>query len=117
MAPIGRLKRRSEFLAVAAAQHKAVAPGVVLQILARETDGAPRFGFTATKTIGNSVQRNRARRRLREAARLIGPRVARTGHDYVLIARGATLTRGWTDLLGDVERVFTMPPRRAERRS
>ncbi len=47
--------------------------------------------------------RNRARRRLREAARLLLPQTGRPGSDYVFIARGGTTTRAWDRLLDDVK--------------
>ena len=62
-----------------------------------------RAGFTATKRIGGSVVRNRAKRRLREAARAMLPLHARPGHDYVFIARGGTALRPWERLLDDVK--------------
>ena len=60
-------------------------------------------GFTATKKIGGAVERNRAKRRLREAARRLLPRYGRSGCDYVFIAREATLEVGWSRLLDDME--------------
>ena len=60
-------------------------------------------GFTATKKIGGAVVRNRAKRRLREAARLLLPRLARPGWDYVFIARQDTADIGWARLLDDME--------------
>jgi ribonuclease P protein component len=62
-----------------------------------------RVGFTVTKKIGGAVVRNRAKRRLREAARLLLPEHGRPGFDYVLIARGGTATRPWPRLLDDVK--------------
>ena len=72
----------------------------------RERDDADpliRAGFTATKKIGGAVVRNRAKRRLREAARLLLPLHGAAGSDYVFIARGGTATRPWARLLDDVK--------------
>ena len=60
-------------------------------------------GFTATKKIGNAVIRNRAKRRLREAARQLLPRLGQPGWDYVFIARQDTADIGWPGLLDDME--------------
>jgi ribonuclease P protein component len=83
---IERLKKRPDFLACAQAAH--CARGAVL-VQARPRDEAPlvRAGFTATKRIGGAVERNRAKRRLRECARLLLPALASPGFDYVFIAR------------------------------
>jgi ribonuclease P protein component len=61
-----------------------------------------RIGFTATRKIGGAVVRNRAKRRLREAARLLAPLHVVAGCDYVFIARGGTPTRPWGPLLNDM---------------
>ena len=101
--PIRKLTRRSEFLACAKAPYCARG-AIVLQALAREDDDAlVRVGFTATKRIGGAVQRNRAKRRMREAARQILPLIATPGTDYVIIARNGVITRDWTRLLDDVK--------------
>lgn len=87
------------------------APSLVLQARARgaeskEVADIARFGFTASKILGNAVTRNRARRRLKEAVRLIAAKHAREGYDYVLIARAGTLQRHFTDLTKDLERAL-----------
>ena len=110
MTAIGRLKTRAEFLHVREGTRFA-APSLVLQARARlpeskEAANVARFGFTASKALGNAVARNRARRRLKEAVRLIAPQHAREGYDYVLIARAGTLQRLFTDLTKDLERAL-----------
>ena len=102
-AALTRLKRRSDFLRTAAARKKAALPGLVLQVAHQAEAAAPRIGFTASRKVGNSVMRNRARRRLREAAASLMPLHAKPGRDYVLIARMETAARPWTLLLGDLE--------------
>jgi ribonuclease P protein component len=77
---------------------------VVVQALDR-SDGRSlvRVGFTATRKVGGAVVRNRAKRRLREAARALLPELGRPGFDYVFIARSGTATRRWARLLDDVK--------------
>ena len=96
-----RLTRRSEFLRAAARGRKAARPGLVLQALAQP--GAPlRVGFTATKKLGGAVVRNRCKRRLRAAMQSAVGEHPIVGFDLVLIARDATATRPWDQLLGDL---------------
>ncbi|AAK22753.1 ribonuclease P protein component [Caulobacter vibrioides] len=98
-----RLRKRPDFLL--AAKAPALSRGAVFIQMRQRTDDDPtvRVGFTATKKIGGAVERNRAKRRLREAARLVLPLHARPSHDYVFIARGGTGTREWARLLDDVK--------------
>jgi ribonuclease P protein component len=100
---IERLKKRADFLACA--QGPSCAKGAVVVQARARGDERPlvRAGFTATKRIGGAVERNRAKRRMREAARLLLPDLARPGFDYVFIARGGVITRPWARLLDDVK--------------
>jgi ribonuclease P protein component len=96
-----RLKKRREFLRAAARGKRAARPGLVLQALAIPGPSL-RLGFTVTKKIGNAVIRNRARRRLKEAARLTLPGMALSGWDLVLIGRDATAERPFPLLIEDL---------------
>jgi len=110
MAPsLGRLTERPEFLRVAAARRRWVAPGLILQAYERKPADVVRvpaecvrLGLTASRKVGGAVERNRARRRLREAARLLLPTLAAPGYDLVLVARGETLRRPFAALLEDL---------------
>lgn len=103
---MGRLRKRADFLRVAASGRKWAAPGVIVQADHMPADGIPdadiRVGFTVTRKVGGSVIRNRARRRLRAAAAAVLPGQARAGFDFVLIGRQGTLTRPFPALIGDV---------------
>src|SRR5689334_19529740 len=102
LAAPGRLIRRAEFLRAAAKGRKAPMPGVVLQALPRDDKGPARLGFTVTKKIGNAVIRNRTRRRLKEAARLVLAEQPVAGVDLVLIGRERTAARDFAALQDDV---------------
>jgi ribonuclease P protein component len=69
-------------------------------------EAAPRFGFTVTKQSGGAVERNRIRRRLKEALRLLDPLPARPGHDYVVLARPEALCMPFRDLQGELIRAL-----------
>jgi ribonuclease P protein component len=112
-----RLKRRADFLA-AATGAKAHATAFVLQ--ARQRPGPDsqadrvRVGFTASKKVGNAVERNRVRRRLREVVRLSNSALLQPGHDYVLVARRATLEWPFERLMREFDRAVRRvhaPPR------
>jgi ribonuclease P protein component len=108
-----RLKKRADFLRIAALRRKWAAPGLILQVAPQpETDGsrcqepmadALRVGFTVSKKVGNAVARNRAKRRLRAAVDEIFPKHARSGHDYVVIGRQETVERPYSLLLQDLQ--------------
>ena len=93
-AAVERLIRRSDFRAVTAAASaglRASGRAFVLQARARGDRGGVRVGFTVSRQVGNAVERNRVRRRLREVIRLAAPGNLHDGHDYVLIGRRAAL--------------------------
>ena len=114
-ASLRRLKKRPEFLRVAAAQKKWVTPGMVVQAYRRQgpsqgtaarglehVPAEPRVGLTVSRKVGKAVTRNRVRRRLRAVAQDVLPGAARADSDYVLIGRKGTLGRPYTMLVKDL---------------
>ncbi len=100
--PIQTLKKREDFLRLrngAFARPK----GFYLQAMPNEQSKI-RVGYTASKKIGNAVERNRAKRRLRALAHdVIGAR-GQMGWDYVLIAKNQNTTaRSYDDLIKDAK--------------
>ncbi len=101
--PLETLRKRRDFLA---ANHglRWGTKGFLLQARPRADDSpALRVGFTCSKKVGNAVARNRAKRRLREIARLGLPELGRAGWDYVLIGKaGVTGTRDFDHMQADL---------------
>jgi ribonuclease P protein component len=100
-----RLKHRSDFLAAATGM-KVPAGAFVLQARSRGDEAPPRIGFTVSKKVGNAVERNRVRRRLREVVRrsaAFAADAADAGHDYVLIGRRAALQVPFERLIVEFE--------------
>ncbi|MTJ03977.1 MAG: ribonuclease P protein component [Sediminimonas qiaohouensis] len=87
------IRKRADFLRAARAARQG-RPSMMVQARKRgeaeeagQDPNAIRVGFTCSKKVGNAVARNRAKRRLREVARLELPVHGRPGWDYVLIGR------------------------------
>ena len=96
-----QLRARSEFLFVQKGR-RVGRETVTVEARRRAPDGPVGIGFTASKKVGGAVVRNRAKRRLRAAARALLPELAAHGGDYVLVARPATALAPWATLLDDV---------------
>ena len=101
--PLLRLTARREFLYVAAGASERKRCLVVQGRPRAQLRPGAGEGFTATRKVGGSVVRNRARRRLREAVRIHLPRLGLPGVDYVFIARQDTADCPWPRLLDDME--------------
>ncbi|QRM54061.1 ribonuclease P protein component [Sinorhizobium sp. BG8] len=95
---VGRLTSRPQFLFVREGE-KRKGPLFLLEMRDRQQpDAKPRVGFTVTKKHGNAVERNRMRRRLKEAVRLSAGFAMQPGHDYVIVARREILHASFEDL-------------------
>jgi ribonuclease P protein component len=106
----GRLTKRAQFQRVSRGRRASVET-LTLQSRRREGAGqeaesSPRVGLTVTKSVGGAVERNRVRRRLKEALRAAAPLEAEQDHDYVLMARREALGRRFAALVDDVRTAF-----------
>jgi ribonuclease P protein component len=104
------MRKRADFLRAQKGRRQSL-PGLTLEAC---TSPGPlvkpltaRVGFTASRKVGGAVPRNRAKRRLRAAAAAMLPLLGREGHDYVLVARTATLSRPFAELTRDLEKALT----------
>ena len=96
------MRHRADFLA-AADGSKASGPAFTLLACRREDEGPARVGFTVSKKVGNAVERNRVRRRLREIVRLAPVGHLQAGHDYVLIGRRAALALPFARMAAELD--------------
>lgn len=109
---IGRLKRRPDFLAAAGGRRfhtehmtaqgrlRDAAPAAAQAVV---HDGL-RIGFTITKRVGHATERNRIRRRLRDAVARASDDLPGTAADIVLVARRPALHAPFETLIADLRR-------------
>jgi ribonuclease P protein component len=97
------LRTRAEFLA-ARRGRRLNGPHFLIEALKRPDEAPPRFGLTITRKVGNAVERNRIRRRLREAIRLHAGADMVRGFDYVIVARREILTLPFDELSRELAR-------------
>jgi ribonuclease P protein component len=109
-----RLRQRADFLAVANGA-RVNTTAFTLQGRRRDDLGPIRVGFTVTNKNGNAPERNRIRRRLREAVRLTGVMAMRPHHDYVLVGRRAALTCDFKVMLNDLRSALQRLDRQASK--
>ena len=91
-----RLTRSIDFKRVRN-QGKSFAHPLVVLVKSPSTENRPRIGISTSRSVGNAVQRNRAKRLLRESIRPLIPLLS-PGWDLVLIARSRLVTAGFQDV-------------------
>jgi ribonuclease P protein component len=113
----GRLTKRAEFQRVSRGRRSSVETFTLQsrrrEEAGKEADPGARVGLTVTKSVGGAVERNRVRRRLKEALRAAAPLEAEGDHDYVLMARREALGRRFAALVDDVRTAFRAARRRS----
>ena len=96
-----RLTRSIDFKRVRN-QGKSFAHPLVVLVKFPSTEDRPRVGISTSRSVGGAVQRNRAKRLLREAIRPLIPLLS-SGWDIVLVARAPLVTAAFQDVQSAVE--------------
>lgn len=112
--PVGRIRARRDFLA--ANRGERIVTESFILLVRPSGHPEPRAGFTVSRKIGSAVARNRARRRLREVARLVLPNHAIPGADHVFIARPRESEQEFAAMCADAERALARARSRLARR-
>lgn len=86
----GRLSRSADFDAVQQLGRSAATRHLTLRYRSRADAGEARVGYAVPRRVGGAVERNAAKRRLREAVRA-NDGLLRPGTDYVVVARAGLL--------------------------
>ena len=120
-----RLLKHADFERVYTQGRRHFAAHLTVFYLARPDNGAAdvtavtRVGFTVSKALGGAVQRNRMKRRLREAVRLQGVS-DKVRVDIVINPKRTLLTAEFAELRNEIARAFvviekTLQPQKKEK--
>lgn len=102
-AQVTTLKASSDFQRLSRVGKKFHFPAFIMLLSQREGEGFCRVGYTVSRKVGNAVQRNRAKRRLREAVRLAFKDYAGVPYDLVLIAKASAVERDFSLMVADLQ--------------
>lgn len=100
------LCENNRFRALYARGKSAAAPSLVVYARKNRLKTISRMGITCSVKLGGAVQRNRMRRRLREAYRLQESQFA-PGYDIVIVARSRCMKCSFATLQRDMMELFS----------
>lgn len=102
---VRRMVRRTDFICVKETGKREVTPAFVLQWLDKPEETGLLVGFTASKALGNAVQRNRARRRLKAAFDTVvrlNANAQGSGKWLVMVAKFQVLERDMAKIVAEM---------------
>jgi len=106
---LNTMKNRSQFLELQKTGRRVSAKSVVVEyspIVDKELNELSQFGFTVSGKVGSAVYRNKAKRKLKEAVRLLmqtSPKLFKDDYRYNFIGRFSTIDRDFNDILKDIK--------------
>jgi ribonuclease P protein component len=102
-----RVVRADDFRTTVRGGRRVGTPNALIYVVPRSVDEASRFGFIVSKSVGNSVVRNRVTRRLRAIGREAVD-LQPSGRDVVIRALSGASEASWStlhsEILGGLER-------------
>lgn len=101
-----RLTSGRDFKAIFAGGKSYTNKLIVLRVMPKRGDQPSRFGFLTSSKLGKSVVRNRAKRLMREAVRLLQDDLQRSGYDAALIARPGVPDASFAEVRKAVEELL-----------
>jgi ribonuclease P protein component len=110
-----RLLRHADFERVYKQGRRHFGPHLTAFFRRREAAGGLRIGFTVSKVLGGAVERNRMRRRLREAVRLHWPEF-QAPIDIVINPKKSLLMVDFAELGKEIGKVFEVVRKFGEKR-
>jgi len=95
----------SDFRAIVRRGRRTATPSTVIYRVESDPTDPARFGFIVAKTVGNAVERNLVRRRMRAVARSIVD-AGGTGSDVVVRALPGAAQRDWVSLSAEMHTIL-----------
>lgn len=106
---LNTIKKREDFLKLQKSGGKIATKSVVVEFMPLEDlelNELSHFGFTVSGKIGSAVYRNKAKRKLKEAVRILlktSPRLFKENYRYNFIGRFSTIERDFEAIIKDIK--------------
>ena len=113
--PAERIRRRADFLRCYRTGRRRHGDIAILYFVPNEL-GHPRLGITASKKVGDAVERHRLKRRIKEIYRRWQERASLPSMDLVMHLKPEARGADWEPLRGEVLRLFSGVARRGGER-
>jgi ribonuclease P protein component len=112
--PSERLLRHADFERVYQEGRRHFSPHMTVFYMRRDSGAGLRVGFTVSRALGGAVDRNRMKRRLREAVRLRRPTES-PPVDVVINPKRSLLTADFDGILKEMTRAFQIIEQKSSR--